>query len=447
MSTVADGGVSGYGDLRGSGGDGGRNGNPGTWASYKGLPGRVIIRYPYIPQPIYNSFTTTYESLATGSNVEMVISTTYVADGSNLYYTTVGNVLTTDFVSGNTGVFRTSNNSTTLVLRTNRTVPLNETRTFQLQIRKVSTTGTILHTSNVITISNTTPISVYYLAVAGGGGGSPSGGGGSGAGGYIENSLSINPGVQYNVIVGAGGTGTQGSNTTINNSLVIAVGGGSASGSTYTSAEYLGPRNGGSGAGQSTPYPTYAGSLSSDSRGTGYPGQGNPGGSNNSFYPGSYYNVVTGSGGGGAGGAGGPGSSSSNAPYPAFLASGTTGGSGGNGLQTSISGSATTYAGGGGGWGAYTMQSPNPGYGGTGGTGGGGRGYSYGQNDGSDGGTNLGGGGGGRISSTTSGGSGIVVIAYANVYGNARVTTGSPNVIYANGNIIYRFWQSGSITL
>ena len=62
--------------------------------------------------------------------------------------------------------------------------------------------------------------------------------------------------------------------------------------------------------------------------------------------------------------------------------------------------------------------------------------------------TNLGGGAGGAYNGTTSGGSGIVVIAYpTSVAGNARTTTGSPNVIYANGNVIYRFWQSGSITL
>ena len=43
------------------------------------------------------------------------------------------------------------------------------------------------------------------------------------------------------------------------------------------------------------------------------------------------------------------------------------------------------------------------------------------------------------------GGSGIAVIRYPDTYANATVT-GSPNVIYANANIIYRFWQSGTIT-
>ena len=43
------------------------------------------------------------------------------------------------------------------------------------------------------------------------------------------------------------------------------------------------------------------------------------------------------------------------------------------------------------------------------------------------------------------GGSGIVFVRYPDTFATAT-TTGSPNVIYANANIIYRFWQSGTIT-
>jgi hypothetical protein len=446
VAGVAAGAVPGNGDIRGAGGDGGSNPSPGTWASVKGINGRVILRYPYIPPTTYNSFILPFEALSAGSNIQLVISTTYLATNSNLYYTTVGNVISSDFVSGNTGSFRSTNNTTTFILQTNRNIPLNETRTFQLQIRKSSTSGTIVGTSNVITLSNTTPISVYYLAVAGGGGGYS--GGGGGAGGYIENSISINPGVQYNIVVGAGGSGAPGSNTTINNNLVLAVGGGSSVNGMSTSPdEYLGPRNGGSGAGQCG-VSIGSGSFNSSSRGVGYPGQGNAGGFNNGFYPSPQYSIITGSGGGGAGAIGSPGSSTSSGPYGAYLNSGTPGSAGGAGLTSSISGTSTAYAGGGGGWGVFTVQSPSPGRGGAGGSGGGGTGYSYGLNDGSSGVTNLGGGAGGTYNGTTSGGSGIVVIAYpTSVAGNAKTTTGSPNVIYANGNVIYRFWQSGSITL
>jgi hypothetical protein len=44
------------------------------------------------------------------------------------------------------------------------------------------------------------------------------------------------------------------------------------------------------------------------------------------------------------------------------------------------------------------------------------------------------------------GGSGIVILRYPNTYAYATNTVGSPNVIISGGNIIYRFWQSGSIT-
>jgi hypothetical protein len=457
MSVVAEGGAGpfGYGDQRGGGGDGGGNASPGTWPSIKGLNGRVILRYPYIPPTTYNSFTVAFESLSAGSNVEMFISTTYLTTNSNLYYTTIGNVISSDFVSGNTGSFRSSNNSTTLVLQTNRNIPLNETRTFILQIRKTSTSGPIVGTSNVITLSNTTPISVYYLAVAGGGGNGPGGGGGSGAGGYIEKSLSINPGVQYNIIVGAGGSSTFGSNTSINNNLVLAVGGGSSSGGMNSSpAEYYtGPRNGGSGAGQTGGSPA-TGYYYQQSRGAGYdhPGpnqQGYPGGYNGG-QPGYYsYVHISGSGGGGAGGAGQGGSDDAQQTYPGYITGGRVGSAGGTGLASNITGTSTFYAGGGGGYGRFPVQSPGPGRGGAGGQGGGGSGYSQGYNDGTPGTINTGGGGGGALNEAGgTGGSGIVVIAYpTSVAGNAKTTTGSPNVIYANGNVIYRFWQSGSITL
>jgi hypothetical protein len=67
-----------------------------------------------------------------------------------------------------------------------------------------------------------------------------------------------------------------------------------------------------------------------------------------------------------------------------------------------------------------------------------------------NGGVNTGGGGAGMGGdypsySAGEGGAGIVVIRYPDTFATAT-TTGSPNVIYANANIIYRFWQSGSIT-
>ena len=48
------------------------------------------------------------------------------------------------------------------------------------------------------------------------------------------------------------------------------------------------------------------------------------------------------------------------------------------------------------------------------------------------------------VAGAGAGGSGIAVIRYPDTFALAT-TTGSPNVIYANANIIYRFWQSGTI--
>jgi hypothetical protein len=80
------------------------------------------------------------------------------------------------------------------------------------------------------------------------------------------------------------------------------------------------------------------------------------------------------------------------------------------------------------------------------GTGGGGNGAVAGGGQITAGTVNTGGGGGGGYASVGSAGaSGIAVIRYPDTFALAT-TTGSPNVIYANANIIYRFWQSGTIT-
>jgi len=103
-----------------------------------------------------------------------------------------------------------------------------------------------------------------------------------------------------------------------------------------------------------------------------------------------------------------------------------------------------TYAGGGG----AAMYSGKNGYGGMGGGGTGG------NNGGTATGTaavaNTGSGGGGGSSSGSSaggsGGSGIVVLSYPSSYPVAASTTGSPSLSTINGNNIYKFTATGSIT-
>jgi hypothetical protein len=134
-------------------------------------------------------------------------------------------------------------------------------------------------------------------------------------------------------------------------------------------------------------------------------------------------------------------------------------GAGGIGINSSLSGTRTGYAGGGGGFpggagGAFGLSSPEwtsltgPAFG-AGGAASPAPFAAYNQQTPGAGSqpngiANRGGGGAGG--GAGAGGSGVVVVATPDSVKTATTTTGSPNVIYANNNIIYRFWQSGTIT-
>jgi hypothetical protein len=251
------------------------------------------------------------------------------------------------------------------------------------------------------------PYTAEVLIVAGGGG---SGRAGAGAGGLLYygsetpktpngSSVPLTSGTAYSIVIGAGGaTNSQsnGSNSTAFGFTAIGGGGGGSGGGGIVGS------SGGSGGGQGGtagggPYP---------GGGSGTSGQGNAGGSrvNN--------NNDTDGGGGGAGQVGEEGQNSRS-------------GNGGNGLQYSISGTATFYAGGGGG--AAVSR-------GTGGLGGGG---GTGSASGNNGGTNTGGG----ASGGGGGGSGIVILRYP---GAQRGTGGT--VTFSGGFTIHTFTTSGTFT-
>lgn len=434
-----DGGGNGYryiaaggaaGNVNSGGGGGGMAYPNGSVGGAAGGGGIVIIRYPWQPLPFYSSLTANVSAALHGSNVSFVLNSVF-ANSVTLYYDTVGNVTTSNFVNGNTGSFTISSNSTVLSLSTLANIPTDESRVFQLRLREDSSTGNILFvssnilllTSNAGVISatggNVTLIEGYkvhtfttsdslvitsngigslntveYLAVAGGGGGGSGdavgrNGAGGGAGGLILGTTSLNIST-YAIAIGAGGAGgaiggpqftggvpgVQGSNTGIFSNAFIAVGGGFGGGGRSGSARAGGP--GGSGGG---------GQETSGGAGFGFPSptqQGYPGGGGPAAY-----------GGGGAGQAG-------SSP-------------GGVGANIAISGIMTTYAGGGGGGG---------GSGGLGGVGGGGRGgaASPAAIPGTPGVINTGGGGGGGNTRSPvspspaglggAGGSGIVIIRY-----------------------------------
>jgi len=281
-----------------------------------------------------------------------------------------------------------------------------------------------------------TPMQVLLVAGGGSGGSDPANadGGGGGAGGFLEYSnISFAGGVTYTIYVGAGGTspgtlsdGSDGSNTLIvSNSTpsfnYIAYGGGGGGTVSPTDPTKGAGRSGGSGGGSG------AYNQGKITTGSGVPGQGFPGGLGTE-QPGVDFRC------GGGGGAGQAGQTGPNG--------GTAGGPGGYGKYSVITGSNVSYSGGGAGY-AYTPGATiGLGRGGTGG--GGGRAATNPESsDAPAGSSNRGGGG----ATNGNGGSGTVVLRYPTAINVVVETTGSPNVIYADSNVIYRFWQSGTIAL
>jgi len=290
-----------------------------------------------------------------------------------------------------------------------------------------------------------------YLIIGGGGaGGSDNlgagvggyrGEGGGGAGGYrnsyasetsggnsaTETPLTFNLGVQYTVVVGAGGSpqsqtvGTAGSLSSISGSNISTItasggGGGGINGDSGPAS------SGGSGGGEGG-----SGNVTGDHAGDGTAGQGFDGA-----------NQGSGGGGGGAGAAGSDGSSS----YA------TGGGAGGDGLASSITGTAVTRAGGGGAGRGDGTENFNGGAGG-GGSGADNAGFSSAWKAGD---VNTGSGGGGSGGATSNGivdggtgGSGVVILRMPTAK-YSGTTTGSPTVTTDGTDTILTFTSSGSYT-
>lgn len=244
--------------------------------------------------------------------------------------------------------------------------------------------------------------SVRYLVIGGGGGGATgydsAGGGGGGAGMMLTGSLSIAPGTDYEINVGAGGNG--GANARANNwgsagtettfSLITASGGQGGYGSRSAPG---GARVGG------------AAQVGTTTSGRG--GNGGTGGSG-------------GGGGGGASGAGGNGAVSAG------------GGSAGAGLASDITGTSVTYAAGGSGGSSVSAVTGASGSNNTG------RGGNAG------GGANASSGGGGA------GGSGVVYIRYSTtpaVFNSLKVQGGLSAARYRTSTTLEASVQSeGRVT-
>jgi hypothetical protein len=260
----------------------------------------------------------------------------------------------------------------------------------------------------------------YLIVAGGGGGGGATRGAGGGAGGMLTGTTNLIRGTTYNVTIGSGGAsgaystnyatnnkGTQGVNSTALG--LTAIGGGFGQG-----GDGFGTAgSGGSGGGA---WYTSGGA----SGGAGTTGQGNKGGDGGT--PAPY--------GAGGGGAGQEGFDFNDASTPQ---------EGGDGLQSSITGTATYYAGGGS---ASDFQANS---GRAGGLGGGGVGRNaIGTTVGTspmNGTANLGGGGG----ASGNGGSGVVIFRVL-TSDYSGTTTGSPTVTTDGSYTVIKFTASGSYT-
>lgn len=264
----------------------------------------------------------------------------------------------------------------------------------------------------------TTPVTVDLLIVGGGGAGGSGwpdniggGGAGGGGGGFTIVNTTLQAGLSYPVVVGAGGVNIP-----------------------YPTAGY-----GGSGGDSSIAGYIAYGGEGGRTQGGGYSaigGQGGTGSPNGiTYYPGgaggAYHSAGLAGGSSGCYGGGGGGGGVDDAN--------NTAGVGGDGLGWTINGQ--TYGGGGGGGGDYSL-------GAAGGVGGGGHGGS--GNDVVTAGTANTGGGGGGGSSTgggswgagANGGSGVVIVSYVSgtqLFSGGAVTT-------SGGRYFHTFTTSGTLT-
>lgn len=430
----------------GGGGVGSAGASTGLGRSGQGGSGIVLIRYPFVAAPNVTSVTSTSTAISVGANITFTINTTN-ANLVTLYYTTVGNVNTTNFIGGNSGSFVANATGAVITLQANTNIPLNESRVFALQIRQDSSTGYLYpttsanveifgygnltvtggnqiltangYTTHIFLSSNTFNVTripqsganVEYLIVAGGGGGAVGSlsfgnpGGAGGAGGLLTGNTSISA-QSYSITVGASGAAAPDRNidgANGGNSIALGVITSGGGGGTYFTPNSPGlsfGNPGGSGGGT-------GGAGGPLSGGLGTSGQGNRGGNITGSNPFGSQS----SGGGGAGGAGADFVGASNGPRDGGIglaipwvpsSYGTDGPSPGR-----------WFAGGGGG-----SVDLNTGSLGSGGAGGGGRGARSNPNQNEQafsGNVNTGGGGGGGTNPgflAGSGGSGIVIIRY-----------------------------------
>jgi hypothetical protein len=409
---------------------GGAGGGPTYLVTAGGIGGSgiIAIRYPFTPPPTF-ALTEDKTNVQLNQNITFSVITTNVANNYVLYYNTSGNVISTDFVQGNTGSFAVVNNAANITLTANGALAAlaqGEERVFNLRVLEGAVDGDIILVSNTITVTLIIPPvsatggdvtddsgyrihtfstssnlvvsqggQVEYLVVAGGGGGGSYGAGGGG--GFRQGSLSVTSNENYTILVGGGGTGGKGYIGQPAPGVVFSTSGQNSEFSTITShgggyggIESQAGSPGGSGGSGGV---SLAAGVGNDPPFS--PPQGFPGGVG---LPAPAFDYFSGGGGG--------------ASQAGANATPTISGKGGDGAPSLITNANVIYGGGGGG-GSFPGGALGPAPGGAGGGGAGAFGPT--GSTGGSGAPGLGGGAGGGRAYTSfggSGGGGIVIIRY-----------------------------------
>ena len=148
----------------------------------KALPENYIIRAQQNGTGTINLFSTskyttqyiitpTSTSFAESGSVTFNITTLNLANGTTLYYTLrgiSGNVNQNDFITANTGSFTISNDVGAVTLQANAdlTTYAEGNETFVFELRKISTSGAVVASSDTITLQDTSNVVTFTASIA-----------------------------------------------------------------------------------------------------------------------------------------------------------------------------------------------------------------------------------------------------------------------------------------
>jgi len=232
--------------------------------------------------PTYN-FGTIPASINEGSSGTFNVTTTGVPNGTTLYWAiNLTAVVTSGDFPATSGSFTINSNAGSFVVSPRADVSTEGAETFTVSIRTGSISGTVVRTSNSVTINDTSltapgqvsrttagtttwvcPTGVTSVSVLciGAGGGGKYNGGGAGAGGNLayRNNMTVTPGVTYYLRAGTGGLGSASgtgdagvggtswfnTSSTSAGTMIFAGGGDGGKGTSGFSAPYTALRQGG----------------------------------------------------------------------------------------------------------------------------------------------------------------------------------------------------------